>query len=43
MPRDAVFHRVRGYLQAETPVSEAPIVLLSPAIDCMQGATACEI
>jgi hypothetical protein len=29
--------------QARTPVSEVPIVLLSPAIDCMSAVTACEI
>jgi hypothetical protein len=30
-------------LQAETPFNEAPIGLLSPAIDCTQAATAREI
>jgi hypothetical protein len=33
----------RAILQAETPVNEAPIALLSPAIDCTQAATAREI
>jgi hypothetical protein len=38
-----VFQSVGGYLSAETPVNEAPIVLLSLAIDCIQAAIACEI
>jgi len=35
LPRDAMFQSVGAILQAETPVNEAPIVLLPPAIDCM--------
>jgi hypothetical protein len=35
LPRDACSKASGAILQADTPVNEAPIVLPSPAIDCM--------
>jgi len=43
LPRDAMFRSVEGYPSGETPVNEAPIVLLSRAIECIWAATAREI
>ena len=43
MPRDAMFQGIGAIFQAETPVNEAPIVLLSPVIDRIWAATAREI
>jgi hypothetical protein len=38
-----MFRSVEGYPSGETPVNEAPIVLLSPVIDRIWAATAREI